>query len=158
LRSLDRALVRECARLCCRVRFELGLLTRLRFFDGAHVGRDARLRAEFRLSFHLGALQRKPRSAAIGFGTRCRLSRARAFRCFSRAGGREQAPLDIDGSVRKLCGRFVMSEGIALWGGDEVNEARRLVLVLVVFPRLVTARLPDAFRFAADQLRSSQVM
>jgi hypothetical protein len=158
LRSLDRALIRECARVCCSVRFELGLLTRLCFFDGAHICRDARLRAELRLSFHLGALHGEPRSVAIGFGTRCRLSGARAFGCLARAGGREQAPLGIGGAVRKFSGRIVMSGGIVLGRSDEVNEARRLVLVFVVLLRLVTARVPEALRFASNQLRSSQVM
>lgn len=105
--------------ICCGtpvrrvLRFELGFLTCLRFFDGARVGGDAALGTHLGLSFHFGALKREARCVAIGFGTGGRLRCARAFGCFARTRRGQRAALAF---WRQTRGRF-----FGMRNGESVN-------------------------------------
>jgi hypothetical protein len=81
------------------VRFELRLLTRLRFLYCPRVRRDATLRAHLGLPFHFRALERDPGGGSIRFGPSRGLRRTGRFGRFACPGGHERTALGVCGRV-----------------------------------------------------------
>jgi hypothetical protein len=97
--GFDRLLIGGGTGLRCVMRFELRLLTRLRFLYCPRVRRDTILRAHLGLSFHFRALERDAGGGSIRFRACRGLSGTDAFGCFARPGSHERAALSVCGRV-----------------------------------------------------------
>jgi hypothetical protein len=140
------------------LRLHLGLLSRLRFLDGARICSDAALRAYLGLPFHLRALKRNARGIPLGFRSRSGLCRACAFRGFARARHRERAAF---GFGRGTCARLVRHrERLHRSAGRHVDYVAgfRARVVRDDFLASTFALFAIALDFAPHQLGTAYVM
>jgi len=152
-------LVGDGSRVRCSLCVELSLLARLSFLDCACVCRDAALRTQLRLPFHLGALKGNAGCIPIGFSACGRLGCTRAFRGLSRARHCERATLSIGrGSHSRFFGhRKRLDRGRSGRRLDKIARFGR-ELICDAFFSGAFALLPVAFDFAPHELSAAYVM